>query len=220
MLAAFVKAFGQLDDPRILRLVLGGVGLSAAVFLGLWGLVSYLLVRTRLFEAVWLDTAVDVLGGLATLAVTWLLFPAVVSTTIALFLEGVADAVEARHYPGRGAARSQTIAEIVAGSARFAAVLVVLNLVALAFLLVPPLFPFVFYGINGYLLGREYFELVALRRLSPQAAHALRVAHAGRVSAAGVAIAVVLTVPLVNLVAPIIGTAAMVHLFEDLRRTG
>lgn len=218
MLAAFVKAFGQLDDPRILRLVLGGVVLSAAVFAGLWAAVSTLLIGTRLFEAVWLDTAVDVLGGLATLAVTWLLFPAVVSTTIALFLEGVAGAVEARHYPGRGPARAQGVAGIIAGSARFFAVLVVLNLVALAFLLVPPVFPFVFYGINGYLLGREYFELVALRRLSPEAADALRRAHGRRVTTAGVAIAVILTVPLVNLVAPIVGTAAMVHLFEDLRR--
>ena len=108
--------------------------------------------------------------------------------------------------------------KILAGSARFLAIVVALNLVALVFLLVPPLFPFVFYGINGYLLGREYYELVALRRLSPQAAHALRRAHAGRVSAAGVAIAFLLTVPFVNLVAPIIGTAAMVHLFEDQRR--
>lgn len=217
MFSAFVKAVGQLGDRRILRLVLGSVALSAAVFAALWGTVTYLLRHTRLFETTWLEWGIDALGGAATLALSWLLFPAVVSVTIAFFLDGVAAAVDARHYPGRDAPRRQTVAEIVAGSARFVVVLVALNLLALGFLVVPPLFPFVFLAINGYLLGREYFELVALRRLSPTAAEALRRAHVWKVTAAGVVIAMLCTVPLANLVAPIVGTAAMVHIFEGVR---
>ncbi len=91
------------------------------------------------------------------------------------------------------------------------------NLVILIFLLFPPVFPFVFFGVNGYLMGREYFELVALRRLQPAEAKALRKRHQGTLFAAGVIAAFVLTVPFVNLLAPIIATAAMVHLLEGWR---
>lgn len=220
MLGAFAKAFGQLGDRRIVRVLVTGIALALAVFAGLWTAVSFVLTRTQLFETVWLDAAVSVLGGLATLVLSWLLFPAVVSATIAILLDGVAAAVEARHYPGREPPRTQTLAEIILGSARFLALLVALNVVALAFLAVPPLFPFVFLAINGYLLGREYFELVAVRRMAPASAEALRRAHRWRVTAAGVLIALLLTVPLANLVAPIVGTAAMVHIFEEMRRAG
>ena len=72
--------------------------------------------------------------------------------------------------------------------------------------------------MNGYLLSREYFELVALRRIGPVEARALRKAHRGRLFVAGVIITLLLTVPGVNLLAPVVATAAMVHLFEDCRQ--
>ncbi|HIC29274.1 MAG TPA: hypothetical protein EYO85_07535 [Rhodospirillales bacterium] len=96
-------------------------------------------------------------------------------------------------------------------------VLIVLNLFLLVFLLIPPLFPFVFYTVNGYLLGREYFELVALRRIGPEEARRLRKAHRGKLFLTGVIMALLLTLPVVNLLAPVVITAAMVHLFEDWR---
>ncbi|MGZ8409550.1 MAG: EI24 domain-containing protein, partial [Hyphomicrobium sp.] len=77
---------------------------------------------------------------------------------------------------------------------------------------------FVFYAVNGYLLGREYFELVALRRADIAEVRALRDVYRGRLFVAGVVVAVLLTVPIVNLLAPIVGTAAMVHLFEAWRQ--
>jgi uncharacterized protein involved in cysteine biosynthesis len=76
----------------------------------------------------------------------------------------------------------------------------------------------VFYALNGYLLGREYFELVALRRLDESSTRALRKAYQGSIFLSGVMIAVLTSVPLVNLAAPVIATAFMVHLFESLRR--
>src|SRR5690606_4741546 len=82
---------------------------------------------------------------------------------------------------------------------------------------IPFLSPVLFYGLNGYLLGREYFEAVALRRLDEGRTRVLRRARGGQVFLAGVVIAVLMTVPLVNLVAPVIATAFMVHLFEGMR---
>jgi CysZ protein len=218
VLAAFLKAIGQLGDPAIRRPLWIAVGLSLFAFALLWVGIGWLLTHTTLFQTGWLDAATDVLGGFATLALSWLLFPAVVATMTGFFLEEVAEAVERRHYPGRPKARSQPLAEVVISALKFFGVLLLLNGIALLFLLIPPAFPFVFYGVNGYLLGREYFDLVAARRIPAGDVVALRHRHGGRIFVAGVLIALLLTVPLVNLLVPLVGTAAMVHLFESLRR--
>jgi len=116
------------------------------------------------------------------------------------------------------------LAEQALGRLRFALVVLALNLAALplylAALLVPPLYLFVFYGLNGYLLGREYFELVALRHMDPAAARTVFRRNRTSLSVAGAVIAVMLGIPLVNLLAPIVATAFMVHLFADMRRRG
>jgi uncharacterized protein involved in cysteine biosynthesis len=83
---------------------------------------------------------------------------------------------------------------------------------------IPPLNLLLFYLLNGYLLGREYFEMVAVRRLDPAATKRLRRDRRGRVILAGAVITFLLTIPLVNLITPIIATAFMLHVFEDLRR--
>ena len=71
--------------------------------------------------------------------------------------------------------------------------------------------------VNGYLVGREYFDMIASRHLDPAAARALRKSYRGRVYVAGLVLAVLFTVPVVNLFAPMLGAAAMVHLFHSLR---
>jgi CysZ protein len=194
------------------------VGLALLTFVLVWTGVGWLLTHTSFFAIGWLDTVIDVLGGMATLVLSWLLFPAVVSTTTGFFLEDVADAVERRHFPQLPPVRRQPLEEIVVSALKFLAVLVALNLVVLIFLFVPPVFPFVFYAVNGYLLGREYFELVAARRLEPDAVRSLRRRHGGTLFVSGILIALLLTVPVVNFLAPLIGTAAMVHVFESMRR--
>ena len=205
-------------DPAIRRALWVSIGLSLVVFLGVWTGVGWALTHFTLFQAGWLDAAIDVLGGLATLAVSWFLFPTVVSTTTGFFLDGVAAAVERRHYPHLPPARSPPLGETLASAAKFFAVMLLLNIVMLLFLLLPPVFPFVFYGVNGYLLGREYFEVVAARRLDPVAARMLRRRNLRTIFPAGVLLALLLTIPVVNLLAPLVGTAAMVHLFAKMQR--
>lgn len=217
MIAAFAKAIRQLGDPAIRRVLWLGIAVSLGVFVVLWGTVGFLLTNTTFFQLGWLDTAVDVLGGVATLAISWFLFPVVISAFIGLVLERVAEAVERRYYPTLPPARDIPNSEAIAGGLRFLAITIALNLVVLVFLLVPPVFPFVFYAVNGYLLSREYFEVVAARRMTAPEVRTLRRQQMRRIFPAGVIVAFLLTVPIVNLLAPIIGTAAMVHIFQRLR---
>jgi CysZ protein len=101
---------------------------------------------------------------------------------------------------------------------RLMAITLLLNLLALpVYILMPGVNFFVFLGLNGYLFGREYFEVVALRRLDPIAARVARRRVAGRVFIAGVVIAGLFAIPLVNLVAAVIATAFMVHLLAQTR---
>ena len=215
MIRAFLRAIGQLGDPALRRIVWIGVLGAAGLFVLLWIGVGVLLTETTLFQTGWLDRAVDVLGGVATLVVTLLFFPAIATAILGFFLEDAADAVERRHYRLLPAPRHQSVKESILNSAKFLAVMLALNVFALLFLLVPPVFPFVFYTVNGYLLGREYFEVVALRRHQPAAVTELRRRHRGQLFLAGVVIAFLLTLPLINLIAPVIATAVMVHLYHS-----
>lgn len=218
MFSAFARGLSQLKDRATVGILGRAVAAALVVFALLWLAVGALLTWSRLFSIGWLNTVVDVLGGLATAVVTWLLFPSVVSAVIGLFLEDIAATVETRHYPALPPARGLSVGATVATTLAYLGVMVALNLATLPFLLLPPVFPFVFYAVNGYLLSREYFELVALRRIGPDHAHALRRAHRGALFTVGVVMAVLLTLPVVNLLAPVVATAAMVHLFEDWRR--
>lgn len=217
MIGAFIRGFEQLSDTKTRGVLWVSIAIAALTFLVLWGIVGWVLTQTAITEIAWVESIVDFLGWIATLLITWLLFPAVVSASVGFLLDRVADRVEARHFPALGPAREAPLGETIIGSVKFLAVMVVLNLVMLPFLFFPPVFPFVFYAVNGYLLSREYFEQVAPRRMSPEDARRLRNTHRGSLFVAGIAIAVLLTVPFVNLVAPIVATAAMVHLVEGWR---
>ena len=91
------------------------------------------------------------------------------------------------------------------------------NLIALIlFFFVGPLAPILFYAVNGYLLGREYFTMAAMRRMPRADAHALRRRHNAQIWLAGCLMAVPLSVPLVNLLIPILGAASFTHMFHRL----
>ena len=222
MFSALAKSLGQFDDPRVRAVVwksLAGALLSFAILAVLfWYLGGWMASGL----AHWVDWVAHAGTILLTLVLVWFLFPVAVTAVASLFLDEVAEAVEARYYPGRPAPRSQSLAAQLLGTLRFAAVALFLNLVLvpiyLILLIFPPLYLVVFYAVNGYLLGREYFELVAYRRLDERTADAMRRAYRGRLTLAGMVIAVMLTIPVFNLVAPIAATAFALHLFEAMCR--
>jgi len=151
---------------------------------------------------------------------TWLLFPAVVTAVGSLMLDKVVDAVEHRHYPDRPVAAGLSLAEGIGPAIKFLGVTVGLNLLIVPLFVVVPLWPFIpfiYLALNGYLLSREYFELVALRRLSTPDARLMRLRWRTPLFLAGVGFAFMLTVPILNLIAPVLATAATVHLFEAWR---
>lgn len=228
ILGDFLKALAQIGDRRFRRVLLLGVGLSLALlaavtFAFLWALQLFLPDSITLPWVGSFSGLDDIVGwGSALLMIglsVFLMIP-VASAFSGFFLDDVAQAVEDRHYPGLPPALKLGFGDQLIDSANFFALLVAVNLVALVLYFVAgPLAPVLFWGLNGFLLGREYFTLVAMRRLGPAGAKALRSRHAGRVWLAGTLMAIPLSIPLVNLLVPVLGAASFTHLFHRLNRS-
>jgi CysZ protein len=218
MLRALLRAVADLAAPPLRRIIAASLMLTVLTVAALWAAAAIVLDHAARFGWQWLDWLIDLLGMAAAVALTWLLFPAVATMVMGFFLDRIAGVVESLDYPGRRPPRRASVAETIMTTLRLTGIAIILNILALpVYLLAPGVNFFVFIGLNGYLLGREYFEVVALRRLDPTTARALRARFAGRVFLGGVAITGMFAVPIVNLVAPVIATAFMVHLFEGVR---
>lgn len=169
----------------------------------------------------WLDETIRVLGGILTGIGLAFAFPVLMTSLQSLFLDEAAAKVAHRDYPQDPPGRDSGLIEGLAGGLRFFGVVVVLNLLALplqiAGLFLPALNLLVFLLLNGYLVGREYFEQVAMRHASPAEAAARRRANRMTVFGAGLLGTALMVVPIVNLIAPLVTVAAMVHLERGLR---
>jgi uncharacterized protein involved in cysteine biosynthesis len=220
ILSAFslaVKDALALEQRRSLLLSLG---LTLLLLAALWVLSVVLLAGIHLSGIGWLDTAINILGGLATLVVAWVIFPGMTLLVLSFFLDHVAGVIERMHYPDLLPTRHSGIGEAVGSGLRLVALTLLLNLAMLPFYLFLPGFNLVlYYTLNGYLVGRAYFEPVALRRMEPRQVRAMWHSRKLMLTIAGAMIAFLLSVPFINLVAPLIGGAFMLHLFEALRRS-
>ena len=217
MLSAVFLAFEDLLDAAQRRALLLSLVTAIALLVAIWFGVTLLLQLIAVTGFTWIDRIIGVLGSAGTLVFAWLLFPAMSAVAMSFFLDGVAGAVEARHYPGLPPRRRQSLGEVLRVSLRLALLAILVNLIALPFYFWPVINLLVYYGLNGYLVGREYFVLVALRRLDGSAADAMWRRYWPRLILAGAGVAFLLSLPLVNLVAPIWATAFLVHVFESLR---
>jgi uncharacterized protein involved in cysteine biosynthesis len=213
---AVSKSLAQLlSDPRIQKLIGLSIGLTIAVFIAIAALAWWLTGWLSGLSGWWGDIA-SAAGVLVTLVVAWFTFPALAAAISAIFAERVIDAVEARYYPGRPAPFETPISAAIIDGLKLALLSLIANLIALPFLIFPPLYFLIVYGVNGYLLGREYYEMPAFRRLQRPVAKQVYAAHRGQFTLGGVLIAILSTIPFVNLIAPILATAFMVHVFESV----
>lgn len=225
ILTAFFRALGQIGDPRFRRVLGLGVLLSLALLAGVYALflwaVQALTPDTLEIPFVGPVTGLHSLLSWASLLLmlglsVFLMMP-VASAFSGLFLDEVVEAVEARHYAALPQVPRLPWGDALIATFNLFALLVAVNLLALfVYPFVGPAAPFVFWGVNGYLLGREYFDLVAQRRLGHEGARALRRQNAGTVWLAGVLMAAPLSVPLVNLLIPVLGAATFTHIVHRL----
>ncbi|MBE0413581.1 EI24 domain-containing protein [Yoonia sp.] len=225
ILTDFAKAVAQLSDSRFQSVLWRGIGLTVALLVGIYAGLLWLIDALTtdpitlpfVGEVTWLG---DLLGwgslGLVILLSVFLMVP-VASAITSLFLDEVAEAVEDEHFPMLPPVPPIGFWEGLRDTVNFLGVLISANLLAIIlYMLLPFAAMFIFYALNGYLLGREYFQLAAMRREGREAARALFKQHSMTVWAAGCLMAVPLSFPIVNLVIPILGAATFTHLYHRL----
>ena len=224
ILSSLQAALSQLGDPRFRAVLLRGLGITlVALFLfgwlfvtGIGWLVPDSLSLPWIGEITWVDNAASVAGAVLILGLSVFLMVPVASAVTGFFLEEVAEAVEEVHYPASRAGQAG-LGESLRDAIGFLGLLIVANLAALVlYLFFIPFAPLIFWGMNGLLLGREYFQMVAMRHLGRQGATAMRRRHRGTIWITGVLMAIPLTVPLLNLLVPIVGAATFTHLYHRL----
>lgn len=220
-------ALRQLFTPEFRQVFMKTLGLTLLALFALWfGL-------RELFEwlawpwiasvspdlpdwAGWLQPVAAIAAGIV-LALGLALLIAPISALIAgLFLDDVAEVVERTAYPQDPPGRAVPAVRAFILSLKFLGVVIAGNIVALFLLLVPGINIAAFFLVNGYLLGREYFEFAAMRHVPEAEAKALRRSNAGTIFLAGLAIAAFLAVPIVNLLTPLFAAAMMVHVSKRL----
>lgn len=223
------RAFGELFSAPIRGVFWKVIGLTLLFLVALWyGLRLLFLDRLLPYVEAWLpdmgqwsgwfDTVAGIVAAIGIAAgVAFLIAP--VSAVIAgLFLDDAAEKVEQTSYPADTPGQALPLGQSILSSLRFFAVVIAANLAALVFLLVPGVNIVIFFLVNGYLLGREYFEFAASRYLGAERARAWRSRNQGRVWLAGLAIGLFLMVPLLNILTPLFAAIFMVHYVKALMR--
>lgn len=215
MLSAARQAFEELFSPPFRAVLVKCVAFTLALLIGLivavqWSF-SYFVVWPD-----WIETAIQVLGGLALVAASIFLIPPVTSLIAGLYLDGIAGVVEREAFPDDPPGRELSITRSIWLAVRFFFVVLAINLIALLLLLVPGVNLIAFYVGNGYLLGREYFELAAMRHVSEQEAKRIRKANRTTILLCGLVIAAVASIPILNLVTPLFATGFMVRMWKRI----
>lgn len=225
ILSSFADAVFQVGDRRFRRVLMLGILLTVALLVAAYAGFLWFLQATvgdtatlpLIGEVSWVG---DLLGWgslLVMIALSVFLMVPVASAITSLFLDDVAQAVEDRHYPHLPPVARAPFWDSVRDTINFLGVLVGANILALVlYAFLAPFALFIFWGLNGFLLGREYFQLAAMRRVGRQEAKVLRKRHLATIWLAGALMAIPLTIPLVNLFIPILGAATFTHLFHRL----
>jgi CysZ protein len=220
-------AASRLFSPELRSMFLKTLGLTLLALAALWFSLTSLVEWLTL---PWLETLIPGLpswagwlgGVIAAIALAFgmaLLIAPVTAIVAGLFLDDIAEVVERIDYPGDPTGRAMPALRSLVLSARFLGVVILGNIVALLLLLVPGVNIAAFFIVNGYLLGREFFEFAAMRFRPEEEARALRRHYAGTVFLAGLVISAFLAVPLLNLVSPLFAAAMMVHLHKAVTRS-
>ena len=223
------RAFGDLFSAPVRGVFWKVVGLTLLFLVALWYVLRLLFLDHAMpyFEAWlpdmgqwsgWFDTLAAILSAVGIAAGLAFLIAPVSAVIAGLFLDDAAESIEKANYPGDTPGQALPLGQSILSSLRFFLVVIAANLVALVFLLVPGVNIVIFFVVNGYLLGREYFEFAASRYLGVERARAWRSRNQGRVWFAGLAIGLFLMVPFLNLLTPLFAAIFMVHYVKALMR--
>ena len=225
MIFAFTLAFKQLSDKSFQKIFWLTTFLSLCLFGLIFLTLTYFWLNVNigsngfLFGSISLlvNKLINYLSGLIVVASSIILFPLVMPIILVFFLDSITASVEEKHYKTIRVMRQQPLIEALRISVKFSMLSILVNILVcpiyIFFFFLAPINMIIFYILNGYLFGREYFELVTYRRLDPGMINQLKKSKKNQIFIFGVITTFLATLPIINLIAPVLGAATMVHLF-------
>lgn len=210
-----IDAFVQIFTPPFRATLWKSLGLTIGVLILIWFGLDRFAGAFIGGDPSWLATILHLLVGLGLVVGLVFLIAPVTSLVAGFFLDDMAAIVE-RAIDPTVVGKPAPTAAVAIFALRFAGLSLLVNLIALALLFAPVVNVVAFLGANGYLLGREYFELAAMRFRSPAEARAMRRAFQPRIFVAGLIIAGFVAIPILNLCTPLFATAFMTRLHKRL----
>ncbi len=214
---ALGKGFAALGNPSVLWVIFVSLVLTLLGLVGLWKLMDWLLTGYSFFTWGWANWLLDNFTGIVLFFVVLLMFPAVLLIVTSMFLVYVVKAVEKQHYPHLPPPRDVPISEDLVYILKFTGLIIAVNLLVLPlYLLLPGINFLISWTINGYITGREYYDIVAMRRMGDRDRQAVRKRNGGKIFSAGFVMAILMTVPFLNLLMPVVSAAYMTHVFHAL----
>jgi uncharacterized protein involved in cysteine biosynthesis len=207
------RTLESLTNHPLRRYAMASMFLSALLLLAMAAGLTTLLVQTHFVAAGgWGEWLLDGLVGVGSWVAAWFLFPLITPLVASLWIDRVIAGVEAEY--GDTGGREPGIAASIKAGAKFFGKALLLNLVVLPLYFIPLVNLFVYYGLNGYLLSREFMEAVLLRHMSAADAESFRLQRKGRLRVFGLILAGCGSLPVINLLLPLLGVAMMAHFFE------
>lgn len=230
ILDAARAAAGQLFTPEFRAVFFKTLGLTVLALIALWFGIRELFdwLAMPWIDAMlpglpawtgWLGLVAAIVAGIGLALGLALLIAPATAIVAGLFLDDVAEVVEKTSYPADRPGQAVPALRAIVLAIKFFGIVILGNIVALLLLLVPGVNIGAFFLVNGYLLGREFFEFAAMRFRSEEDARDMRRRNAGTVFMAGLVIAAFLAVPVLNLLTPLFAAAMMVHLHKSLSAT-
>jgi CysZ protein len=233
MLDAAIKALAQMGTPPFRAVLLKSSALALALIVLVGVVLHRLLVWFGSFGTEWGESVLgigahtplvilawilSIAAGLGILLGSIFLMPAVTAFVGSFFVDEIALEVERTYYPDDPVGTALPLPIAVVQGTKTALLAVLIYLLALPFLLIAGLGMVIFFLATAFLLGREYFELAAMRHHPVPEARTLRKMHQGTVFAAGLLIAAFVSIPIVNLATPLFAMALMVHMHKRVMR--
>jgi uncharacterized protein involved in cysteine biosynthesis len=231
MLDAAVKALSQMLSPPMRSILWRSIGLALVLITVLAIALQRLLSWFAGSGEVWAEqmlgpgfhTPIEILAWIVSIAAglgivfgAVFLMPAITSLVASVFVDDVADHVEREHYPAERAGQALPVGRALIEGSKTALLTILIYLIALPFVFIAGAGFIAFFVATAWLLGREYFELAAMRFRSVEDAKLMRKQHAATVFTAGLFIAAFVSIPIVNLATPVFGMAFMVHMHKRL----
>ncbi len=219
MFQAAIAAFREIFTPPFRAVLIKILLLTLALLAIAWLALDRLIVGYLAAPYPWLASMLAILTGLGLLIGTAFLVAPVSSMVAGVYLDEMAERVERDSSSGALIGRALPAGQALWLAAKFAGVSLLVNMAALLLLLAPGINAVAFFAANAYLLGREYFELAALRFRPIDEVRALRRSRAVYLFVCGMFIAAFVAVPVLNLLTPLFGTAFMVRIHQRMIRT-